>query len=61
MCVITEVRIQLNALVFGDSLRWYLFVEVLVWMVEISAVVVVLQITELWFYRGWSEYNFKYH
>ena len=49
MCVITEVRIQLNAHVFGDSLRWYLFVEVLVWMVKVSAVVVVLQITELWF------------
>ena len=49
MCVITEVRIQLNAYVFGDSLRWYLFVEVLVWMVKVSAVVVVLQITELWF------------
>ena len=49
MCVITEVRIQLNAYVCGDSLRWYLFVEVLVWMVKVSAVVVVLQITELWF------------
>ena len=49
MCVITEVRIQLNAYVFGDSLRWYSFVEVLVWMVKVSAVVVVLQITELWF------------
>ena len=49
MCVITEVRIQLNAYVFGDSLEWYLFVEVLVWMVKVSAVVVVLQITELWF------------
>ena len=49
MCVITEVRIQLNAYVFGDSLRWYFFVEVLVWMVKVSAVVVVLQITELWF------------
>ena len=49
MCVITEVRIQLNAYVFGDSLWWYLFVEVLVWMVKVSAVVVVLQITELWF------------
>ena len=49
MCVITEVRIQLNAYVFGDSLGWYLFVEVLVWMVKVSAVVVVLQITELWF------------
>ena len=39
------------------TLGWYLFAEVLVWMVEVSEVVVVLQISELWLYFIWVDQN----